>query len=182
MLRRDDTSAPEDNKGRFGIEYHEIKRAGFEEGRAFRTFYEFSLAGSATYTIRVIVPVETILFGLEVALDAGSFKLETIAGGTPGGTFAAALPIFPQNNMPSRPFPYVTPQNTLVGGGSISGGTLIDVIRLKSDANTNRAASVGSTGGDERGVAPGTYYFRLTNLESTPTITGTIKVRWEERT
>lgn len=147
----------------------------------FRTFHDISLAGSAVYTFRVVVPVNTILFGLELSIDIGYLKLETISGGTPGGTFAAALPIIPQNNLPSRPTPFYAAQNSVVGGGSVTGGTLIDVVRIKSESNSGKSSSVGNVGGDERGVAPGTYYFRLTNLDTTPTVTGTLKVRWEER-
>lgn len=181
MLRHDITSVPEDEKGRGGITYYEGKRAGFEEGRMFRAFYEINLAGSATHTFQIVVPVNTVLFGLELSIDIGYLKLETIAGGTPSGTFDQALTAIPQNNMPSRPSPFYVAQNTVVGGGSVTGGTLIDVIRIKSESNSGKSSSVGNVGGDERGVAPGTYYFRLTNLDTTPSVLGTLKLRWEER-
>lgn len=164
----------------------DVGQTGFFAGREFRTFKEFSepdteIANAATYVIKAVVPVDVILFGLECIIDNGHIKIETVLGGTEGGTFSETLPILPRNLMSERPTPLYTPLVVLTGGGTHTGGTVIDVIRLKVENSSGAASSVGAEQGDERGIAAGTYYFRLSNI-GTGVVEGTFKARWEERT
>lgn len=163
-------------------------QTSFFEGREFRTFKELNIAASATYVIKAVVPLNIILFGLEVALDSGNLRLGTYVGGTPGGTFSETLPIFNANNMSlgtDRRRSYsglaYTPQVALTAGGTHTDGTELDVIRLLVANASGQAASVGNAPQNERGVAANTYYFRLLNLSGSAAITGTFKARWEER-
>lgn len=64
---------------------------------------------------------------------------------------------------------------------SHTGGTELDVLRVKTAGNSQQGSSVGTTGSDERGVGANTYYFRLLNLSATDAVTGVMHVRWEER-
>ena len=162
----------------------DVGQTGFFSGHEFRTFKELSIAGSGTYLIRAIVPVNLILFGLQVAINSGDLKLETFVGGTPTGTFSETLPILPANNMTDKPLPLYAAQSVLQAvpsSGSLAGGVRIDVVRVKTNAITNQAATVGVGPTDERGVNPGTYYFLLTNLSSVDAIEGVFRARWEER-
>lgn len=166
----------------------DVGQTGFFEGREFRTFKELNIAASAEYVIRAIVPINIILFAFETSLDAGWLRIGTYVGGTPGGTFSETLPILGKNNMTPGPEHrknysgnVYTPQVTLAAGGTHTGGTELDVTRIKTSDNSNFATSVGSVPDDERGVAANTYYFRLLNLSATDAVTGTMKVRWEER-
>lgn len=178
MLRHELSGEPLDQKGNYGLIYNESRRAAFLAGRSFRTFKELNIAASAVYTIQVVVPINVILLGLEAAIDLGFLKIETLAGGTAAGTFSEVYPKIAANNMTTKPA--YTAQVTIAAGGSVSGSTLIDVLRLKADNTTGRATSVGGATQDERGVGPATYYFRLTNLSPTDAVLGTFKVRWEE--
>jgi len=159
----------------------DVGQTGFFAGREFRTFKELNIAISSTYVIKAVVPINVILFGLAVQAEAGHLRLATVVGGTEGGTFSETLPIFGRNNMSERPTPFYTTQIALTAGGTHTGGTEIDVLRLKANNNTNQAFTVGAEGGDERGVAAATYYFRLQNLSATDAITGVFSARWEER-
>lgn len=159
----------------------DVGQTGFFAGREFRTFKELNIAASATYVVKAIVPINTILFGLSVSIESGHLRLATVAGGTPGGTFSETLPVLGRNNMSERPTPFYTPQVVLTAGGTLTGGTEIDVIRLKVNNNTNQAVTVGAEGGDERGVAAATYHFRLQNLSASDAILGVFSARWEER-
>ncbi len=76
--------------------------------------------------------------------------------------------------------PVYASQVVLTAGGTHTGGTELDVIRLKAANSSGNAVSVGNMEDSQRGVGPGTYYFRLQNL-GTGSITGTLKTRWEER-
>ena len=74
-----------------------------------------------------------------------------------------------------------TPQTLLTAGGTHTGGTELDVIRLKAANVTAQSQSVGNSPQDERGVAANTYYFRLLNSSGTDAVLGTFKARFEER-
>jgi hypothetical protein len=152
----------------------DVGQTGFFAGREFRTYYEFT-----TDTVfKIVVPINTILWFLGINLLSGEVRLETVAGGTEGGTFSTVLPIFGRNNMSERPEPFYTPQVVISAGGTHTGGTILDVLRNKTSDNSNFAGAVGVNSSDERGVAAATYYFRLT---VTGTTSGTLKVNWEER-
>lgn len=159
----------------------DVGQTGFFAGREFRTFTEINIAASTTFVVKAEVPINVILFGLKVVIESGQLRLATVAGGTAGGTFSGTLPIFARNNMTERPEPFYTSQVVLTSGGTHTGGTEIDVFRLKVNANTNQASTVGAESGDERGVAAATYYFRLQNLSATDAVVGVFSARWEER-
>lgn len=155
-------------------------RAGdgqFSTGRSFRTFKELNIPSAGVYVIKIVVPQNVILSHLQVALVSGSMRLETLVGGTEGGTFAESLPKIKINNMAGSPV-YV-PTVSLTAGGTHTGGTVIDVIRVKSDTNIGRASSVSAAENEYRGIAPGTYYWRFTNL-NTDVVAGTFKSEWSE--
>lgn len=157
----------------------DVGQTGFYAGREFRSFRELSIAASGSLVIRVTAAVNTIVFGLEVTINTGELRLESVTGGTPGGTFNQSLPVIARNSMTDTPV--YAAQNTLAAGGTHTGGTLLDVILLKTNNNTNQANTIGGTSGDERGVAPAVFYQRFTNLSATDAITGVWRLRWEER-
>lgn len=163
-------------------------QTSFWEGREFRTFKELNIAASAEYVIKAVVPINIILVKLEVSIEAGFLRVGTYVGGTPGGSFSETLPILPANNMSAgndhrknASGSIYAPQTVLTAGGAHTGGTELDVVRIKANANSNQAFSVGSSPFDQRGVAANTYYFRLLNLSGTDAVTGTFKARYEER-
>lgn len=160
----------------------DIAQTGFFEGREFRTFKELNLATGSTYVVRAVVPLNIILFGLSLSLETGQVRLATVVGGAESGTWAETLPIFGRNNMavgPHRRSAYV-PQVVLTAGGVLTGGTEIDVLRIKTGANANFSGSVGAESSDERGVGANTYYFKLVASGPDPAV-GVFKARWEER-
>lgn len=154
----------------------DVAQTSFFAGREFRTFREWATATTGSFVIKAVVPLNIILHELNVQCDAGSVRIETMVGGTEGGTFNDALPIFPTNAMTEKPQPAYVNQTTLHGGGTHTGGTTLDVLRAKTSDNSNFSGSVGA-GLAERGVAANTYYFRmtLTGFE------GVFRARWEER-
>lgn len=156
----------------------DVGEPSFFDGRQFRTFKRFDIALSAVYVIKAVVPVNVILYGLDLNLVSGEIRLETMAGGTEGGTFSETLPIFPRNTMTERPTPIYTPTVVLTAAGTHTGGTTLDELWVKTADNSNFRSSVGQAPGDERGVGPGTYYFRLNGIAAS---TGIFKARWEER-
>lgn len=163
-------------------------QTSFWEGREFRTFKELNIAASAEYVVKAVVPINIILVKLEVSIESGFVRVGTYAAGTAGGSFSETLPIFNANNMSAgndhrRNYSgnVYTAQTVLTAGGTHTGGTELDVIRLKTASVTVQAQSVGLSSFDQRGVSANTYYFRLLNLSSQDAVTGTFKTRWEER-
>lgn len=157
----------------------DVAQTGFFAGREFRTFKEFSAATTSTYVIKIVTPINVILFEFGLEIEAGTIRIETISGGSPveGGSFSENLPRIPANTMTEKPQPPYATQISLTAGGTLTGGTVIDVLRAKAADNSNFAASVGAEAGAERGVQPGTYYWRA----SMTGFVGVIKARYEER-
>lgn len=153
----------------------------FERGRVFRMYQELAIPAptNTTFVIKAVVPINVVLDKLEIVLDNGFVKLETVVGGVEGGTFTALTSVFPANTMSTRPTPLYVPQVALSAGGTLTGGTVIDIIRLKVENSSGAAASVSNIA-DARGVGANTYYFRFINLAASGLSEGTFKARWTE--
>jgi len=156
----------------------DVGQTGFFAGREARTYHEFNIISGASQVIKVVAPVNTILQMFAVELDLAEIRMELVSGGTEGGTFATALPIFKTNMMTSQSG--YTPQVTMHYGGTHTGGTVIDVLTTISGANPNKAVSTSATDALPQGFAAGTYYIRLTNTDGNNAI-GIFRARWEER-
>lgn len=155
----------------------DVAQTGFFAGREFRTFREWTTATNGTVVIKIVVPVDVILFEFQIQEESGTIRIETVINGTEGGSFSEVLPIRSTNTMSEKPQPPYSPLVVMTMGGTLTDGTTIDVSRVKTASNSNFAATVGGEGGAERGVAAGTYYWRLTLTD----FIGVIKARWEER-
>lgn len=158
----------------------DIGQTSFFLGKQFRTFKEFSIAAGATYVVKVVVPVDSVLFEQGVEIDAGALRITNAAVGTEGGTFSETLPVIGKNNMTTRPTPFYVSQLTWTAGGTHTGGFIFDTHRIVAANATAQQTTVGNVVGDERGVAPNTYYLRYENIGS-GTATGTLWFFWEER-
>lgn len=167
-----------DGDGDFARMRVDVGQTGFFAGREARTFYEFSIATGASQVIKVVAPTNIIVQNFSLELDLAALRLELVVGGTEGGTFNTALPIFKTNTM-STASAYV-PQVTMNRGGTHTGGTVVDLLTAISGANVNKA--VASSGSEEQpqGFSASTFYIRLTNTDGA-TASGIFRARWEER-
>jgi len=159
----------------------DVGQTGFFAGREFRTFRRLNITAGTMVVLKAVVPVNVVLFGLEAGIYQGLLDIETVVGGTEGGSFSETLPILPRNSMSERPTPFYTPVVVLTAGGTHTGGTVIDALVVKAADNSNFADSVGSVEGDERGIGAGTYYFRVQAIAGNGDVLGVFKARWEER-
>jgi hypothetical protein len=155
-------------------------QTSFWQGKQYRTFQELNIAGGASHTIRIVTGVNTILKGLSLNILTGDARMEVLGGGTAGGTFGVTLPVIRRSTMTVTPV--VASLNVLTSGGTQTGGTLLDVVRVAAaEAQGNRKeSSVGGSQDDERGVAPGTFFYRI-NAVGAVAVTGVINISWEER-
>lgn len=156
----------------------DVDQTSFFQGKQYRSFRELNLAAGATRIIKNVVAVNTVLYDLSLTLDSGSIRLSVVSGGTEGGSFSEVMPIIRKNTMTDAP--NVPSQNVCTTGGTLTGGTVIDISRVVSPGATAQQISVGSKAFDQRGVMPGTYYWKLENI-GTAAATGVISFFWEER-
>lgn len=167
-----------DDDGDYARMRVDVGQTGFFAGREFRTFYEFSIASGATQVIKVVAGVDTIVQTFGAELDLAELRVELLYGGTEGGTFNTALPIFKANTMSTAS--NYTNQVTMTTGGTHTGGTVVDLLTLISGANANKAIASSASEQLPQGFPVGTYYIKLTNTDGA-TASGIFRARWEER-
>lgn len=155
-------------------------QTGFFEGREFRTFFEVNIASGASAYIRVVSPVEFILFEQSLTLDAGAIRFRAYTGATEAGTYSTPLPVIGKNRMLERRTPYYVPQVALATGGTASGGTVVELFRVVAANATAQQQTVLGAASTERGLPAGTYYLRLENIGNSAA-TGVYTLIWEER-
>lgn len=154
---------------------------GFFAGREFRTFLAFNLAAGASIYIKATLPIDIILDGLGIDVDDGYVKLEAFVLPSSQSGFVTPLSVLGVNRMLSRPQPYYVPQVTFLTGGTFAGGTLLDVLAVKTANSSASASTQNASVAGERGLAPGDYYIKLTSLAGSGNSIGVMRARWEER-
>lgn len=154
-------------------------QTSFWAGREFRILYEYSVAAGASVYLKLdTTAVDCIVQILNASIWDGSVRVDATIGGTEGTAFATPLAQRRTNNMSTADFTY-TSQVAVQSGGTVTGGTLLEVTELD--------AAVGSGHHHESvvdasplGAAKALYYFKITNTGA-GTARGAIRVRWEER-
>ena len=167
-----------DDNGPYSRIRVDVGQTGFFAGREARTFYEFTIASGATQVIKVVAPTDTIVQTFAVELELAEIRVELVVGGTEGGTFNTALPIFKTNTM-STASSY-TPQVTMNRGGTHTGGTVVDLLTALSGSNANKSVASSASENLPQGFPAGTYYIRLINTDGNNAV-GIFRARWEER-
>lgn len=152
-------------------------QTGFFDRREFRISVELSVEVATPLVFKFSSPVNFILWEQSLSVDANMVKFEAVVGGTPGGTFATPITIWGKNRMDIIP-EYIG-QVTVSTGGSVTGGQVAEVLRVKSSGATGQQTSIGEAVATERGLPAGDYYLRLTAIGGTAT--GTFSLVWEER-
>lgn len=156
----------------------DVGQTGFFAGREFRTFYEFNIPSGTTRVIKVVAPVNTIVQMFAFELELAELRVELRGGGTESGTFGTPLAILPANSMTTASG--YTSQVTMSTGGSHTGGTVYDLLKLYSGANVNKAIQSTADESLPQGFAPSTFYISMNNTDGA-TATGIFRTRWEER-
>ena len=162
-----------DSDGAYSRLRVDVGQTNFWSGKQFRTFQKLELASAASATIRATVGVNIVLYETSFITENSSIEVQLRAGGTAIGPWTA-MPVIRKNTMTTAPV--VVSQVTMDYDGSHTGGTTIDLLRVVAG---NKQSSVGGTD-SERGVAPGTYYYVITNTGN-QTATVVFSGFWEER-
>ena len=147
-------------------------------GRAFRAYKEFSLAAGSVETIQVVSPINFRLTSITLTVDSGEIRYESIGGATEVTAFTPLPTIFNKNTRDDM-IPAYAGVITAGTGGTFTGGSVLDVARIKTGTNSQRVSIV-EQAQSVRDIGPGTYYITLTNSSGSSTATGIFYSHWEE--
>lgn len=167
-----------DNNGSYARLRVDVAQTSFFAGREFRTFLEFNIPTANTLVIKIVAGCNTVVQQIAADLTLAQIKFELRVGGTEGGAFNTALPVFKTNQMTTASD--YSSQVTLAYGGTHTGGTLVDVFEAISGSNVNKAVVQSVTESLPVGFPAGTYYIKLINTDGANAL-GILKLRWEER-
>lgn len=156
----------------------DVGQTGFWAGREAFTFHEFSIPTGTSRVIKVVAPINTVVYRFSVELDIAAIRVELVVGGTEGGTFSTPVPVFKTNTMTTASS--YTPQVTMAYGGTHTGGTVVDLLTAISGDKLQKSTAATAAEEQPVGFPPGTYYIRLINSDGA-TASGIFRARWEER-
>lgn len=153
---------------------------GFRLGRQYRTFFEFELASGSSAVIKVVCSKDFLLQSQNFFVNSGSIRFSAVVGATESGSFSSILPIVGKNRAPSYLVGNVyTSGMVLSSGGSITGGTEVEVMRFASQGTTTHQSTVNGPMDNPRALPSGTYYLKLSNTDNSNSI-GVYTIEWEE--
>lgn len=148
----------------------------FLEGRDFRAFKELGIANGESLVLEVIVPVDIYLNRIILDIDSGHARYSALAGGTGVGVPVVLPTIFPANQRSDvKPYTRQVSVNII---DSVTGGTELDVARVKTGTN-NQAVSIIDSSQDKRGYPAGTYHLIIENI-GTGSVEGVFYAQWAE--
>lgn len=166
-----------DNQGR-GNERRlrvEVGQTGFWTGRHFGSVFELDMANGEIVVTKLVSTVDFLLHFLTIDLIEGEIRAEVVFGGTEGGTFDTDVDIGARNAMSFTPS--YTRNVNITTGGTLTGGTVVDLFLNKVSNASGHSSLTPSAGADYIGVAAGTSYLRVT---ATGAVRGILKSEWEE--
>lgn len=159
-------------------------QTGFFDGRFFRTYLETTIpVAGPSVQFRFTSLVDFILWEQTLTLMQGALELRIWTGATSSGTWTAR-PVIGVNRMSSIAQPPYASQVTFETGGNFTGGTEVDVLKVRTSSANNTASNVGF-GLQERGLPAGVYHGRLQTLTGGLTVNDAAMLLyalvWEER-
>ena len=167
-----------DGNGNYARLRVDVGQTGFFAGREFRVLEELNIASGATQVLKIVSPINSILYAFGVDLTLSQLRVELVAGGTESGTFNSVITPLKTNQMTTASS-YAS-QATFATGGSHTGGTVIDAFDIVSGSNVNKAIVQQVDESQPLGFSAGTYYIRMHNTDGA-TANGFLKLRYEER-
>ena len=128
--------------------------AAFYAGTIFRAFKEITLPSGGVLNIAMTRAVDLLLRKFSLQVNSGEVRCEIYRGATISGAYNETIPIIPCCEYSDLPGNYVT-RCELVAGGGFSGGTLFDLIHIKTSGATAHAATASADTGVALGIPSG---------------------------
>lgn len=145
----------------------DVAQTSFFLGKQFRSYYDFTLSALGVRYFRFTSLVDFVLYEQNISISDGAVRLSVWTGATPSGSWTS-IPVIGKNRMSSIPQPPYVTQVTFETGGTFTGGTEVEVIRVVSATATAQRSSVGASSGDERGLPASTFYIKVEATAGTP--------------
>ena len=137
----------------------DVAQTGFFEGREFRMSFEFDISSGASEVLRFTATTDFILWEQRIEVDEGFLiYTPTINPATAAG-FTTPITQYGKNRMSTAPV--VTNTVTVTNGGAITGGTVVETVRIKAANASGQQQTVGGSAASERGLPAGDYYLML---------------------
>ena len=156
----------------------EVDPAALYAGTQFRALREITLVAGASLVIRMTRGVDIVLRSFTMRVNSGEMRCEIYRGATTGGTWTP-MTILPCCEFSDQPAPYAT-RCALEYGGTTTGGTLYDLMHVKTAGATAQAATVGDEMNAVLGVPTGSVsHYKFTNPGNSDS-TCIFSLRWEE--
>lgn len=160
----------------------DVGQTSFFEGREFRTFVRLNIPQGQSLYMCFTCPVNFILHDERLVVNSGeadhtAYRVVSDITGT-----WTPRPAIGRNIMTDRPTPPYAAQGALEYGGSFSVNPTDEVgppMIPKTSGATAQQSTVPSGNSRERGLAPGTYYLKLTAVSGP--LVGVYYLDWEER-
>lgn len=153
--------------------------ASFHAGTQARAFREISLAAGASLYVRMARPVDIIIRRFNLYVNSGEIRCEIYRGATAAGVWSESIPVIPKCETNERPLPHYVPQIKLTAGGTFSGGTLYDLIHVKTSGGGGNQGTVGNSSDDVLGAPAGSGWYKFSN-PGAQAATGIFSLWWEE--
>lgn len=159
-------------------------QTGFFAGKFFRSYIESTIpTAGPSVQFRFTSPVDFILWTQTLEITQGALELRIFTGATSTGTWTPRS-VVGVNRMAARQSPYYVAQSTLEIGGNFTGGTEVDLMKVRASSANNSASNVGF-GASERGLPAGVYHGRFQTLTGGVTVNDAAQMIysliWEER-
>jgi hypothetical protein len=160
-------------------------QTGFFTGKFFRAYIEalIPVAGPSVQ-FRFTSPIDFILWSQVLELTQGALELRVFTGASSTGSWTPRS-VIGVNRMAQRQSPFYNAQITLETGGNFTGGTEVDLIKVRTSSANNSASNVGMEA-SERGLPAGVYHGRFSTLTGGVTVNDAAQMIynliWEERT
>ena len=159
-------------------------QTGFFAGKFFRSYIELTIpTAGPSVQFRFTSPVDFILWTQTLEITQGALELRIFTGATSTGTWTQRS-VVGVNRMAARQSPYYVAQSTLETGGNFTGGTEVDLMKVRASSANNSASNVGF-GASERGLPAGVYHGRFQTLTGGVTVNDPAQMIysliWEER-
>lgn len=157
----------------------EIDPGAMYAGTQFRAFYEITLAAGATLNIRMTRGVDIVLRSFTMHVNTGEMRCEIYRSATTGGTWSP-ISIIPCNEFSDRPAPIYTTRCQLEYGGTFTGGTLYDLMHVKTAGATAQSSTVGDEMNAVLGIPNGSVsHYKFSNPGNSDSKC-VFAIRWEE--
>lgn len=154
-------------------------------GREYRNYYEIIRAASWTaFWLKIVATDNFYLLSQRITLDVGACRASVWLGATPSVGDWTAIPSFGRNRISDTPVEASV--LTMSVGGSYTGGTEVDLLRVRCGTNQgNQSSSNVGSDTDVRGLPAGEYALKIepiTGLANTDALNGKLELLWANRT